>query len=324
MRSHDSCTPALKSCVPAQVGHEVAEGAVGLVAVVGIDRLDLGGVDAREAHGVADGDAGGALLIAARELAPHAAEARVEDAALPHDLIELRHVVLRRLVLQRRGHVFHEQVGRVAAVEAVLEVAVEHERGARGGRHLRGDLAHVVLDAVVVDGLRSVGVHGPDLELVQPPAAGRAEEPQAVALERAAERRAPVVGHVDGVAGRAGLAAGGEAEAGPQVVVDVRALQLVVHEVEVVIAGEAIAARLGHHVHVNARDIAFGGARSRLHVVFLVHLEAVVLHRRAAAAPRPVGLQAVDREGLLAVGRTEGLEVVTAACPRCRRRRAGR
>ena len=195
-------------------------------------------------------------------------------------------------------------------MEPVLEVAVEHERrpGARGG--LPGDLAHVVLDAVVVDGLRAVGVAGADLQLVEAPAAGGAEEPQLVLLDRAAERRAPVVGDVHRIAGRAGLGAGLQAEAHAQIIIDVLALQAVVHEVEVVVAREAVAARLRDHVHVDARDIALRGARRRLHVVLLVHLEAVVLHRGAAAAAGPVGLEAVDRERLLAVGRAERLEVV--------------
>ena len=47
---------------------------------------------------------------------------------LPITLIELRDVVLRGLILQHRRLVLDEQIRRVAAMEAVLQVAVEQER----------------------------------------------------------------------------------------------------------------------------------------------------------------------------------------------------
>ncbi len=312
-RSHDSCRPAFRSCVPApRRVEEVAAGEVALVAAVGVERLRLRRVDPREAHHVADGDVGRLhlRLIADREDAPHAAEARVEHHPPADHVVVLGHVVLRRLVLQHGRLVLDEQVRRVAAVEAIVDVLVEQERRADGRRGLPGALADEVADAVVVDGLRAVGVERADLELIEPPPADRAEEPRLVARDRAAERRAPVVADVDRVAGRAALLSRLQAEARPQVVVDVVALQGVVHEVEVVVRREAVAARLRDHVHVDAGDVALRGARGRLHVVFLVHLEAVVHHRGAAVAAGPVHLEAVDAERLLAVGRAEGLDVV--------------
>ncbi len=195
-------------------------------------------------------------------------------------------------------------------MEAVFQVAVEQERRARRRIDLPRRLAHVVLDAVVVHRLRSIGIERANLELIEPPPPQRGEEEQLVAPDRPADRRAPVVGNVDGIARRARPIARAQSQTPPQIIVDVLALQPVVHEIQVVIARDAVRARARHHVHVDAAGIAFRGPRRRLHVVFLAHLEAVVLHRLSAVRARPVGLEAVDAERLLAVGGSEHFEVV--------------
>ena len=195
-------------------------------------------------------------------------------------------------------------------MEPIVDVLIEQERRLRALVHLPRALPHEVANAVVVNRLRAVGIERANLELVEPPPADGAKEPRLVATNRAANRRAPVVRDIDRVARGSGLLARLQAKARAQIVVEVLALHRFVHEIEVVIGREAVAARLGHHVHEDARDIAFRGARRRLHVVFVVHLEAVIHHGGAATAARPVHLQAIDAERLLAVRRSECLDVV--------------
>ena len=127
---------------------EVAPGEVALVAAVRVERLRLGGVDAGVAHDVADGDVGRLhlRLVADREDAPHAAEPRVQHHPPAEHVVVLHDVVLRRLVLQHGRLVLDDQVGRVAAMEAIVDVLVEEERRADGRCGLPGRLAHEVAD----------------------------------------------------------------------------------------------------------------------------------------------------------------------------------
>ena len=226
----------------------------------------------------------GAGLVEVVGLAVHDAEVRLEHGAL-QDARVLGLGRLHRVGLHQRGDVGHDVRRRVATVPADLVVPQVGHLELVVRRDLGHELARVVLEIVVVQGLRSVGIARVD-QLVHHPLAVGAVHPHAILHQAAAARQVEVVGLDGRIAEEVRVDLLG---AGP-----VLGLQIIVRERVAGVAAPLVAAGLGHHVDRHAAGHHFGRNR-RGHIVDLLeHALVVVHHRGAAAAPRPVHRGAVD------------------------------